>query len=670
MPLRPRDGGGGGTAMPKAGDCVQRWRYILYMLLMSAEPIDEKRLYKVLPKVNYPEDIKRLSEDELEVLCVETRDFLIRSISRTGGHFGASLGTVELTVALHRIFDSPSDKFIWDVGHQAYVHKMFTGRRSRFPTLRQYKGLSGFCRRHESEYDAFGAGHASTSISAGMGMIVGRDQFKKNHHIISIIGDGALTGGLAFEALNNAGWLKKDIIIILNDNNMSIDHPVGSISHYVSKILIEPRVYHLRQQIERSLKNAFGNRIFELTKKLEKNIKGLISDTNFFHDLGCAYVGPIDGHNLQETMKSLQYAREATGPVVVHVKTVKGKGYDLAEKQPIKYHGVVTFDPDTGAFKKKEGGGPGWPKIFAAKIIEIAKRNPKVVAITPAMPTGSGLTEFAKVFPDRFYDVGIAEAHAVCFSAGLATEGVIPICAIYSTFLQRAFDQIIHDVALQNLKVIFCIDRAGIVGGDGETHQGLYDLGYLRIIPNMTICAPRDNIELEAMLDFLVDEVPGPSALRYPRGECIMRPANLPQKDKIELGKGEILREGKDVTILAYGTFVYDALKVAESLQEKGLRVGVANARFLKPIDKELIQHLCDTSGHIVILEEGLSGGLGAAVLEAMSEMGILKKTLLLHLPDKFYEHGDRGSIMRDHELSPEKIEERILKFAGAPVRV
>ncbi|HEX7878759.1 MAG TPA: 1-deoxy-D-xylulose-5-phosphate synthase, partial [Candidatus Eisenbacteria bacterium] len=597
---------------------------------------------RYLDMVDSPRDLKKLSPEQLKTLADEVREEIIHVISQTGGHLGASLGTVELTVALLHVFDSPIDKIVWDVGHQAYPHKLLTGRKQRFPTIRQYGGLSGFLRRDESEYDAFGAGHASTAISAALGMAAARDQQGGTNKVVAVIGDGGLTGGMAFEALNNAGDLKSDIIVVVNDNEMSISPNVGAMTKYLTRLTAAPiyrrfetDVYDLLGKIP-----AVGHPAQELAGRVKESLTNLVVPTVFFEELGFKYFGPIDGHNLDGLVDTMKHVKEIGGPIVLHVLTRKGKGYKPAEADRLALHGVTQFDKTTGAMKKKEAKAPTYSQIFGEALTEIANRDPKVVAISAAMIEGTGLRIFEKSHPTKIYDVGIAEQHAVTFAAGMATEGMKPVCAIYSTFLQRAYDQIVHDVCLQNLDVTFVLDRAGLAGDDGATHHGVFDMAWLRTVPEMVIMAPKDECEMRDML-YTAIEHPGPAALRIPRGEGSGARMN---KDftKLPIGEGEILSDGADVTIIGIGAMVEQAVRVAEELGAQGIRAGVVNARFVKPLDTQLILERARKTGRLVVIEEhSPHGGFGAAVLECLCDAG-LSNIPVLHaaLPDRFVHHG------------------------------
>lgn len=622
--------------------------------------------YKILPKINSPDDLKHLSIRELEILASEIREFIIDTISKVGGHLGASLGVVELTLAVHYVFDTPKDKIIWDTGHQGYVHKIITGRRDVFHTIRQFKGISGFLKRSESIYDVFGAGHASTSISAALGIATARDFDKANYKVIAIIGDGAMTAGLAYEAMNNAGMMKKNLIVILNDNNMSISPNVWAVSKYFTDLIASAQYNKLKSFIWdlTGQLDGIGDRIRKIAAKIEGGVKAVITPGMLFEALGFRYFGPVNGHNIAKLVKILNEIKNLNGPILLHVITQKGKGYKPAEEDEQKYHGVTPFDKITGKmYKSDKPEPPSYTKIFGQTVVELAKMNSKIVGITAAMPEGTGLNILAKEIPERFFDVGIAEQHAVTFAAGLATEGYIPICAIYSTFLQRAFDQIVHDVALQHLHVIFAIDRAGLVGADGPTHHGAFDLSYLRLIPGIVIMAPKDESELRDMLYTATIYNKGPVAIRYPRGSGVGVPIKN-NFDLIEIGKAEVLKEGNDIAILAIGNMVYPSLKSAEILKRYGIDAMVVNMRFVKPLDEELLDIIFDKFDKVVTVEENtIRGGFGSAVLEYAASKGITNVKFLIHgIPDEFIEHGTQKELWHMLKLDPEGIAEKILE--------
>ena len=622
--------------------------------------------YRILPRINSPDDLKGLSVRELEELASEIREFIIDTISKVGGHLGASLGVVELTLAVHYVFNAPRDKIIWDTGHQGYVHKIITGRRDVFHTIRQFKGISGFLKRSESIYDVFGAGHASTSISAALGIATARDFDGQDYKVVAIIGDGAMTAGLAYEAMNNAGVLKKNLIVILNDNNMSISPNVWAVSKYFTELIasshynkLKSFVWDLTGQLD-----SVGDRIRKLAARVEGGVKAIITPGMLFEALGFRYFGPVNGHNIQKLIRILSEIKNLNGPILLHVITQKGKGYKPAEEDEQKLHGVTPFDKVTGKmYKSDKPQPPSYTKVFGEAVVQLARQNSKIVGITAAMPEGTGLNILKKEIPERFFDVGIAEQHAVTFSAGLATEGYIPICAIYSTFLQRAFDQIIHDVALQHLHVVFALDRAGLVGADGPTHHGAFDLSYLRLIPNMVIMAPKDESELRDMLYTATIYNKGPVAIRYPRGNGV----GVPLKenfDLIEIGKAEILREGNDIAILAVGSMVYPSLKASEKLSSYGIEAMVVNMRFVKPLDEELLDYVFERFDKVVTVEENtIRGGFGSAVLEYAAMRGVKNVKFLIHgIPDEFIEHGTQNELWRMLKLDPDGIVERIIE--------
>ncbi|RUM27789.1 MAG: 1-deoxy-D-xylulose-5-phosphate synthase [Aquifex sp.] len=614
--------------------------------------------YEILKEYKGPFDIKTYDYETLQKLAKEVRDYIIEVTSKNGGHVGPSLGVVELTIALLRVFNPPEDVIVWDIGHQGYPWKILTDRKEQFPTLRQYKGISGFLRREESIYDAFGAGHSSTSISAALGFRIGKDlKGEKDNYVVAVIGDGALTAGMAYEALNNAGHIRPDrFIVILNDNEMSISPNVGAISTYLNRIISGHFVQETRQKIKNFLQH-FGETPLRIMKLTEEFLKGLISPGVLFEELGFNYIGPIDGHDLRALEETLKNIKEIKGPVLLHVYTKKGKGYKPAEENPVKWHGVAPYKVESGEIIKKSSP-PTWTSVFGKALVELAERDEKIVAITPAMKEGSGLVEFAKKFPDRFFDVGIAEQHACTFAAGLAAEGLRPVAAYYSTFLQRAYDQVIHDVALQNLPVTFAIDRAGLVGDDGPTHHGVFDLSYLRCIPNMVVCAPKDEQELRDLL-YTGIYSGKPFALRYPRGSAYGVPTE--GFKKIEIGTWEELLEGEDCVILAVGYPVYQALRAAEKLYKEGIKVGVVNARFVKPMDEKLLKELSSKYDVFITVEDNtVVGGFGSGVLEFFAREGIMKRVINLGIPDKFIEHGKQDILRNLVGIDAESIEKAV----------
>jgi 1-deoxy-D-xylulose-5-phosphate synthase len=589
-----------------------------------------------------PEDLRRLPEGRLAQVAEELRAETISAVSVTGGHLGAGLGVVELTVALHHVFDTPRDRLIWDVGHQAYPHKILTGRRERIRTLRQGGGLSGFTRRAESDYDPFGAAHSSTSISAGLGMAVARDLTGGRHNVIAVIGDGAMSAGMAYEAMNNAGAMHSRLIVILNDNDMSIAPPTGAMSSYLAR-LVSGGTYRGIRETAKQLAKKLPKFIYEKAQRAEEFARGFWTGGTMFEELGFYYVGPIDGHNLDHLLPILKNVRDTeTGPVLVHVVTKKGKGYAPAEAAADKYHGVVTFDVVTGAQTKAKANAPSYTKVFGESLIKEARQDDKIVAVTAAMPTGTGIDLFGKEFPTRTFDVGIAEQHAVTFAAGMATEGYKPFCAIYSTFLQRAYDQVVHDVAIQNLPVRFALDRAGLVGADGPTHAGSFDVAYLGCLPNMVVMAAADEAELVHMVVTAAAYDSGPIAFRYPRGEGVG--VDMPEKGiPLAIGKGRIVKQGSRIAILSLGTRLSEALKAAEELEARGLSTTVADARFAKPLDEDLILRLARDHEVLVTVEEGSIGGFGSYVLQLLADKGALDRGSLkvrsMVLPDIYQDH-------------------------------
>ncbi len=604
----------------------------------------------LLDTVRDPADIRGFNAEQLEQLAEELRADTVRSVSITGGHLGASLGVVELTVALHHVFETPADRLVWDVGHQCYPHKILTGRRERMNTLRQGGGLAGFTKRTESQYDPFGAGHSSTSISAGLGMAVARDLMGGDNHVICVIGDGSMTAGMAYEAMNNAGSMDARLIVILNDNDMSIAPPVGALSAYLSR-LISSKQFRSVRHFAKELAAKFPRQIEEAASKVDEYARGMVTGGTLFEELGFYYVGPIDGHNLDHLLPVLKNLRddEETGPVLLHVVTEKGHGYGPAEQSADKYHGVSKFDVVTGKQHKPKANAPSYTSVFAKALIAEAETDDKIVAITAAMPGGTGVDKFSESFPNRSFDVGIAEQHAVTFAAGLATEGYRPFCAIYSTFLQRAYDQVVHDVAIQHLPVRFAIDRAGYVGADGNTHCGAFDLPYLCTLPGFVVMAPSDEAELMHMTATAAQIDDGPSAIRYPRGEGVG--IELPAKGTpLEIGKGRVLREGSSIAILGLGVRVQAALQAAEELASMGLSATVADARFAKPLDEDLITRLAKDHEVLVMIEEGSAGGFGAHVMQFLANSGALDEGLkvrLMSMPDRFLEQ-DKPEIQND----------------------
>ncbi len=611
---------------------------------------------EILKQENPVAALKTLPEGELPRLAEELRDVIVKTVARTGGHLGSSLGVIELTIALHRVFTTPDDKIVWDVGHQAYAHKLLTGRYERFHTLRQLDGLSGFPKREESPHDCFNVGHASTSISAALGMATARDAMGGKGRVVAVIGDGSLTAGLAFEALNHAGHLKKDLLVILNDNEMSISPNVGALSSFFSRQLTSDFFVRLKRETEHFLDSVpkIGKDLRRLAKKAEEAVKGFLTPGMLFEAFDFDYVGPINGHKLDELIQTLENITNMDGPVLMHVVTKKGKGYPPAENNPPLYHGVGPFDPVTGEVKKGSGGAPSYTSVFGSTLLEAAAQDDRIVAITAAMPEGTGLRPFAERFPERFFDVGIAEQHAVTFAAGMATQGLRPVLAIYSTFLQRAYDSVLHDVCLQNLPVCFALDRGGLVGADGPTHHGVFDLSFLRHIPNMVFMVPRDeNYLRHAVVTALGHE--GPFAYRYPRGSGTGVEPEPPRP--VSVGRGEVLRNGKDGVIFAVGVLVAEALAAAEMLADEGLEFAVVDPVFLKPLDRDLLVAEATRTGFVVTAEENaLQGGFGSAVLELLAEAGVKVPVRRIGLPDKFIEQGSQEELRARYGLDAKSI--------------
>jgi len=624
--------------------------------------LEEKERTTLLAKIDSPAQLKNLTLAQLQQLAEEIREFIICTVAENGGHLAPNLGVVELTLALHYVFDTPHDRIIWDVGHQAYAHKILTGRRSQFHTLRQYQGISGFPKRSESKYDAFGAGHASTSISAALGMAVASSLKASPNKVVAVIGDGSMTGGMAFEALNHAGDLDKNLIVILNDNEMSISPNVGALSSFLSRKLSHKTILYLKREMENILKSipGVGPNILQLFKRSENSFISFFTPGMLFHALKFHYIGPIKGHRLDRLLETLEATRHIEGPVLVHVMTQKGRGYQPAECDPTSFHGVGSFNIETGKSCKVATGSvctPSYTQVFGEAIVRLAEQDPRVVAITAAMPQGTGLELFSQRFPERFFDVGIAEQHSVTFAAGLAAEGYRPVVAVYSTFLQRAYDQIVHDVCLQNLPVIFAMDRGGVVGDDGPTHHGVFDLSFLRHIPNMVLMAPKDENELQHMLKTALDHS-GPIALRYPRGNG----AGVELDEAfcaLPIGKGEILREGDDILLIAVGATVQSALEAARGLEQKDIHATVVNARFIKPLDRELIFNWAKRIGRIITVEENvLQGGFGSAVLEMFQEASYYPRAFVrLGLPDAFIPQGTQNILKNLYGIDAEGIE-------------
>ena len=620
---------------------------------------------KFLDKINSPADVKKLSVPQLEQLAKEIRQLLISVISHTGGHLAPNLGVVELTLALHKVFNTPEDKIIFDVGHQSYIHKIITGRREQFPTLRQYGGLSGFPKRSESEHDAFGTGHSSTSISAALGMACARDLQGEDYNVVAVIGDGSMTGGMAFEALNNAGMLHKNMIVVLNDNEMSISKNVGAMSEYLYQLRTGETYNKIKNDIEGWLKNMeFGSDVLKAIRRLKGSVKYLMVPTSIFEELGFTYLGPVDGHDLDGLLDVLQAAKKIDGPVMVHVLTKKGKGYKPAEESPNKFHGTGPFDIATGKKITNPNAPVSYTEVFGKTLTKLADIDDKIVGITAAMPDGTGLNIFAEAHKDHFFDVGIAEQHAVTAAAGMAAAGMKPVAAIYSTFMQRAYDSIMHDICMQKLHVTLCLDRAGLVGDDGYTHHGVFDYAYLRSIPNMTIMAPKDENELQHMLKTALD-FDGPVSVRYPRGSGVGVALDTQWQD-LPIGKAEVLRTGKDVCFWAIGSMVQTALDAAELLEAQGISAGVVNMRFAKPLDVELLREHAQSYGKIITLEEGvLAGGVGSAILEELNENKLLEQfeVRCFGIPDEFVMHGDKKLLFRDLGLDTPTIAAKAAAF-------
>ena len=614
---------------------------------------------RLLDQIDNPGDLRKLGVEDLPLLAEEIRQEIISTVSKNGGHLAPSLGTVELAIALHYVFDTPRDKIIWDVGHQAYAHKILTGRRDSFKTIRTQGGLSGFPKRSESQYDVFDTGHASTSLSAGLGLSVGLELQGKQDRVVTVIGDGSMTGGMAFEGLNQAGELEKNLTVILNDNEMSISPNVGALSSFLSRKLTHKAHIALKQEIKEFLRSVpgVGESVIKLVQRSEGSFRGFFSPSFLFEAFKFEYIGPIRGHRFDRLLEALSNSKNVEGPVLVHVLTTKGKGYAPAEKNPVHYHGVGAFRIDTGDSKKKAGAPPSYTEVFGNFMLEAAEKDPRVVAVTAAMPEGTGLTSFGKKFPTRFFDVGIAEQHAVTFAAGLALEGFRPVVAIYSTFLQRAYDQIFHDVCLQKLPVLFAMDRGGLVGEDGATHHGVLDLSYLRALPGITIMAPRDEDELRRMLRTGLT-LNGPSAVRYPRGAAVGTPLSHEVKP-LPVGRGELMKPGKNLLILALGAMVYPALEAAGKLTEKGIDAAVVDAKFVKPLDEELILDLASNVETVLCVEENsILGGFGSAVCELIAEKGLgnVKRMKRLGVPDRPIEHGPQARLRADLGLDVEGI--------------
>ena len=620
---------------------------------------------KLLDAIHTPEDLRKLSLEELPALAEEVREEILSVVSEVGGHLASTLGAVELTLALHYAFDTPRDRIVWDTGHQGYAHKLICGRRERLSTIRQLGGLSGFLSREESEYDVFGAGHAGTSVSAALGMVAAKSLSGANHKVVSVISDGGLSAGLTFEGLNQAGHLGKDLIVVLNDNEIFIDPRVGAFSSFLSKQLttdVAVRLQHNLGHLMRTLPKV-GENLYHVARKLKESFLGLVTPGFLFEALGFQYVGPIDGYDMAEMIQTFHNVKKIAHPTLIHVITRKGKGYKPAEQDPIKYHSVTPFHVLTGKAKKEKGPIPSYTDVFAEALIRLAKENPKVVGITAAMGSGTGIDKFSRALPDRSYDVGIAEQHAVTFAAGMATEGWVPVVAIYSTFLQRGYDEILHDVCLQNLHVVLALDRGGLVGADGPTHHGVFDFAYLRPIPNMVVMAPKDENELRRMLKTAIDH-DGPIALRYPRGEgwgVEMEKEIRP----LEIGKGELLRDGKDIAIIAIGNTVVPALKAAQDLAKLGIDAAVVNARFVKPLDRELLLEVLTRIPRAITVEDNvLQGGFGSAVAELLADEGMTGVSLRrLGVPDRFIPHGTQDELRKICGIDKDAVAQAALRL-------
>ena len=630
-----------------------------------------KKKFKYLNNINFPSDLRKLKKSELKNLVNALREEMISAVSETGGHLGAGLGVVELTVALHYVFDTPKDKLIWDVGHQAYPHKILTGRKDKIRTLRKGSGLSGFTKRSESEYDPFGAAHSSTSISSGLGIAIANKLSNKSNNVISVIGDGAISAGMAYEAMNNAGASKTKIIVILNDNDMSISKPVGAMRSYLAKILSGKIYFSLRETIKLII-SAFSKRFSKKAGKAEDFLRSVVTGGTLFNSMGFYYVGPIDGHDLDALLSVLQNAKDVNydGPIMIHVKTEKGKGYTFAEKSEDKYHGVSKFNVDTGKQEKSNTKIPSYTKVFANTLIQHAENDSKVIGITAAMPTGTGMDLFGKKFPNRMFDVGIAEQHAVTFAAGLATEGYKPYAAIYSTFLQRAYDQVVHDVAIQSLPVRFAIDRAGLVGADGPTHAGSFDITYLSTLPNFIVMGASDEAELVKMINTSIDINDKPCAFRYPRGTGFG--VDLPKIDeKLIIGKGKIVKEGKQVAVLNFGARLNEALLARENLKKRGINLTIIDARFAKPLDEKLIWQIANDHEVLITIEEGSIGGFGSHVAQFLAEKNFLDNKLKFRsmiFPDKFIDQDKPEQMYKIAGLDSDSIVDKILNALNSKI--
>ncbi len=630
-----------------------------------------KKKYVYLDDINFPSDIKKLSQSKLKKLAEEVRQEMIDAVSETGGHLGAGLGVVELTVALHYIFNTPNDKLIWDVGHQSYPHKILTGRKDKIRTLRKGEGLSGFTKRSESEYDPFGAAHSSTSISSALGIAVANKLSNKSDNVIAVIGDGAMSAGMAYEAMNNAGTSKTKMIVILNDNDMSISKPVGAMRAYLAKILSTKIYFSLRETIKLII-SSFSKRFSKKAGKAEDFLRSAVTGGTLFSSMGFYYIGPIDGHDIDSLVSVLKNAKDINyeGPIMVHIKTEKGKGYEFAEKSADKFHGVSKFNINTGIQEKSKSNIPAYTKVFANTLLKHAEKDSKILGITAAMPSGTGMDIFGSKFPERMFDVGIAEQHAVTFAAGLATEGYKPYAAIYSTFLQRAYDQVVHDVAIQSLPVRFAIDRAGLVGADGPTHAGSFDITYLSTLPNFIVMAPSDEAELVRMINTSVDINDRPSAFRYPRGNGMG--VNLPNiNEKIEIGKSRIIKEGKNIVLLNFGARLNECLIAQEKIAKKGINLTLIDARFAKPLDEKLIWQLAVDHEAMITIEEGSIGGFGSHVSQLLSEKNLLDNNLKFRsmiLPDRFIDHNNPDLMYKYAGLDSSGIETKILDTLNSKI--
>ncbi len=627
---------------------------------------------KWLERIKEPRDIRGLNSDELREVAEEIRVEILRVTATNGGHLASSMGVVELTLALHAVFNTPTDRIVWDVGHQAYAHKLLTGRADRFQSIRQEGGLSGFLKRNESPYDTFGAGHASTAMSAALGMALGRDQKGENYKVVSVTGDGAMSGGLCYEALNNAGMHKTDLLMILNDNEMSISKNVGALAHYFNRI-ITTHFYNDKRHdaIEFIKRLPAGQKILQMTNKVEESVKGLIVPGMFFEELGVRYIGPIDGHNLDELLPIMKKVRDFKGPILLHVITVKGKGRPYAEADPVTWHSPpLNFDADSGEAPAKAAGPPAYTNIFVDALIEEARRDKRIVAVTAAMLEGTGLVKFQEEFPQRTFDVGIAEEHAVIQAAGMACEGSRPVVCIYSTFLQRAIDMIMHDVALQHLPVIFSLDRGGIVGADGPTHHGLFDITYLRMIPEIVVMAPMDGKELRDMTHTAALYEDGPTAIRFPRAQVTPDDDLTSPAEQLPIGKGEVLREGEEICLVGIGTMTQHALAAAHLLEEEGIQVGVINARFIKPLDAELLLDAAKKYSCLITIEDHVvTGGFGSSILELLASAGVMRRVIPLGFPDKYIEHGGLNSLFHKYGLSAEAIAAKVKETLAESAR-